>query len=147
MVIRSAPPLSTSRALQPASLETLTIPIELNDSAGLNRFSTGRAQIAADNDLDAIRVWLSRFVDTKTTFENDRKDAERLLPGYVVMLGKPLSSRTREDCPRYQRFLAELASVPMCAGARSMGCFPPLASARRSSFSMCCSRGWFKQAI
>ena len=96
-----------SHALQPAPLETLVIPLELDGSAGMNRSSTGRAQIAANNDLDAIRAWLSRFVDTKTTFENYRKEAERLLLWSIVMLGKPLSSLTHEDCLRYQRFLAD----------------------------------------
>jgi hypothetical protein len=62
---------------------------------------TGRAQIAADQDLDAIRAWLSRFVDTKTTFENYRKEAERLLLWSVVEMRKPLSSLTHEDCLRY----------------------------------------------
>ncbi|WP_250480792.1 tyrosine-type recombinase/integrase [Caballeronia sp. GAOx1] len=82
-------------------------PTELDGSAGLNRAVTGRAQIAADHDLDAIRAWLSRFVDTKTTFENYRKEAERLLLWSVVEMGKPLSSLTHEDCLRYQQFLAD----------------------------------------
>ncbi|MDR5784480.1 integrase [Caballeronia sp. LZ065] len=105
--MRPALPPPTSHALQPAPLETLVIPHKLDGSAGLNRASTGRAQIAANNDLDAIRAWLSRFVDTKTTFENYRKEAERLLLWSVVMLGKPLSSLTHEDCLRYQQFLAD----------------------------------------
>lgn len=105
--MKPALPPSTSHALQPAPLETLVIPLELDGSAGLNRSSTGRTQIAANNDLDAIRAWLSRFVDTKTTFENYRKEAERLILWSVVMLGKPLSSLTHEDCLRYQWFLAD----------------------------------------
>ncbi|SAK87788.1 integrase family protein [Caballeronia hypogeia] len=103
---RALPP-SAALALQPAPLETLVIPSELDGRTGLNRAVTGRAQIAADNDLDAVRAWLSRFVDTKTTFENYRKEAERLLLWSVVMLGKPLSSLTHEDCLRYQQFLAD----------------------------------------
>jgi hypothetical protein len=79
-------------------LEVLAIPPELDGCAGLNRALTGRAQVTADNDLDAIRAWLSRFVDTKTTFENYRKEAERLVL---------ISSLTHEDCLRYQRFLAD----------------------------------------
>ncbi|MFM0052490.1 tyrosine-type recombinase/integrase [Caballeronia grimmiae] len=94
-------------ALQPTPLESLVIPGDLNGATGSNRAVTGRAQIAADNDLDAIRAWLSRFVDTKTTFENYRKEAERLLLWSVVVQGKPLSSLTHEDCLRYQQFLAD----------------------------------------
>ncbi|MDR5763312.1 tyrosine-type recombinase/integrase [Caballeronia sp. LZ035] len=97
------PPL----ALSPAPLDTLVIPSELDGSVGLNRGHSSHAQIAADNDLDAIRAWLSRFVDTRTTFDNYRKEAERLLLWSVVMLGKPLSSLTHEDCLSYQRFLTD----------------------------------------
>jgi site-specific recombinase XerD len=93
--------------LQPAPLETFVIPAKLDGAAGLNRAVTGRAQIAADNDLDALRAWLSRFVDTKTTFENYRKEAERLLLWSVVVMDKPVSSLTHEDCLRYQQFLAD----------------------------------------
>ncbi|MEZ2354603.1 tyrosine-type recombinase/integrase [Caballeronia sp. RCC_10] len=96
-----------SPALQPIPLETLVIPPDRDGSAGSNRAVIGRAQIAADNDLNAIRAWLSRFVNTKTTFENYRKEAERLLLWSVVVLGKPLSSLTHEDCLRYQQFLAD----------------------------------------
>ncbi|SAK61017.1 integrase family protein [Caballeronia temeraria] len=96
-----------SFALQPAPLETLVIPSGLDGSRGLNRGVTGRAQIAATTDLDAIRAWLSRFTNTKTTFENYRKEAERLLLWSVVIVGKPLSSLTHEDCLRYQQFLAD----------------------------------------
>nr|WP_061128575.1 hypothetical protein [Caballeronia catudaia] len=71
--------------------------LQLDGGSGLNRAVAGCAQIAADNDLDAIRAWLARFVGTKTTFENYRKEAERLVLWSVVVLGKPLSSLTHED--------------------------------------------------
>ncbi|MDR5735949.1 tyrosine-type recombinase/integrase [Caballeronia sp. LZ025] len=105
----SAPSFATSHppALQPTPLELLVIPGDLDGATGSNRSVTGRAQIAAGNDLDAIRAWLSRFVDTRTTFENYRKEAERLLLWSVAVLGKPLSSLTHEDCLRYQQFLAD----------------------------------------
>jgi integrase/recombinase XerD len=111
----------------------LVIPPELDGGAGMNRATAGRAQIAATNDLDAIRAWLSRFVDTKTTFENYRKEAERLLLWSLTALGKPLSSLTHEDCLRYQHFLADpqpaatwvagggRKRAPTRAGGRSMG--------------------------
>ncbi|MEM5439943.1 tyrosine-type recombinase/integrase [Paraburkholderia diazotrophica] len=94
-------------ALQPAPLETLVLPAALDGHAGTNRATDGHAQIAAANDLDAIRAWLARFADTPTTFANYRKEAERLLLWSLVELGKPLSSLTHEDCLRYQRFLAD----------------------------------------
>ncbi len=76
-------------------------------SSGLNRATGNRPQITANTDLDAIKAWLARFVDTKTTFDNYRKEAERLLLWSVIELGKPLSSLSHEDLLVYQRFLAD----------------------------------------
>src|ERR1700712_1664102 len=97
----------TPVALHPAPLESLVIPSTLDGSIGVNRATDGRAQIAASNDLDAIRAWLSRFHDTKTTFDSYRKEAERLLLWSLGTPDKPLSSLTHEDCLRYQQFLAD----------------------------------------
>lgn len=93
--------------VHPAPLERLVIPGDLDGHAGTNRATGGVAQIAAANDLDAIRAWLARFADKQTTFDSYRKEAERLLLWSLVQLGKPLSSLTHEDCLRYQRFLAD----------------------------------------
>ena len=96
------------------------------------------------NDLDALRVWLARFSDTKTTLENYRKKAERLLLWSIVQLGKPLSSLTHEDLLVYQHFLADPQPValwspgtggnirePTPAGALSTARSAPSARARR----------------
>jgi integrase/recombinase XerD len=100
-----SPALTT--AIAPAPLDALAIPATLDGRDGTNR-TTGRpAQISAANDLDAIRVWLARFTDTKTTFDNYRKEAERLLLWSIVELAKPLSSLTHEDLLVYQHFLAD----------------------------------------
>jgi hypothetical protein len=145
VTLSPALPPSTSHAPLPAPLETLVIPSELDGNAGLNRCSTGRAQIAAHSDLDAIRAWLSRFIDTKTTFENYRKEAERLLLWSVVMLGKPLSPLTHETAcatngsspirnrPRLgSRVAGASTHAPTRTGARSMGPLShPRVSARR----------------
>ncbi|WP_028215526.1 tyrosine-type recombinase/integrase [Paraburkholderia mimosarum] len=90
----------------PRSLDVLELPDDLDGRTGVNR-ATGRRQIAADDDLAAVRAWLARVADTKTTFENYRKEAERLLLWSIVQLGKPLSSLTHEDLLVYQRFLAD----------------------------------------
>ena len=100
-------PPPTPLALQPTPLERLVIPSALDGSVDLSRAITGRPQIAADNDLDAIRAWLSCFAHIKTTFENYPNESERLLLWPIMMLGKPLFSLTHEDCLRYQRFLAD----------------------------------------
>ena len=62
-----------------------------------------------------------------TIFENYRKEAERLLLRSVVILGKPLSSPTREDCLRYQQFLAD----PQPAALWVAGCGRKHAQRRR----------------
>ncbi|GJH36326.1 tyrosine-type recombinase/integrase [Paraburkholderia hospita] len=93
--------------VHPAPLERLVIPAALDGHAGSNRATSGVAQLAAANDLEAIRAWLARFADKRTTFDSYRKEAERLLLWSLVQLGKPLSSLNHEDCLRYQRFLAD----------------------------------------
>lgn len=90
-----------------APIESIYIQSSLDGSIGFNRATGNRPQITANTDADAIKVWLARFADTKTTFDNYRKEAERLLLWSVVELGKPLSSLSHEDFLIYQRFLAD----------------------------------------
>jgi integrase/recombinase XerD len=90
-----------------APLESLRIAPELDGRMGSNRASGNRPQIAAETDIEAIKAWLARYADTKTTFDNYRKEAERLLLWVVCELHKPLSSLTHEDLLVYQRFLAD----------------------------------------
>jgi site-specific recombinase XerD len=73
---------------------------------GSNRAPATQAQIGAHTDPEAIHAWLARYADTPTTFQNYRKEAERLLLWTLMELGKPLSSLTQEDLLHYQRFLA-----------------------------------------
>ena len=128
----------------PVPLDTLAIPAALDGRDGANRAAGREAQIAATNDLDALRAWLARFTDTKTTFENYRKEAERLLLWSTIRLGKPLSSLTHEDLLVFQHFLADPQPPALWvsgaagnirertpAGVRSMAHSPPPASARR----------------
>lgn len=88
-------------------LEALTISNLLNGQDGTNRAFGNCPQIAANNDIDAIKAWLARYIDTQTTFSNYRKEAERLLLWSTIQLGKPLSSLTHEDCLVYQHFLKD----------------------------------------
>jgi len=90
-----------------APLERLRLPADLDGCTGSNRAHTCSTVIAAHNDLQAITAWLARFADTRTTFDNYRKEAERLLLWAVVQQGKPLSSLTHEDLLAYQRFLTD----------------------------------------
>ena len=90
-----------------APIETIVITPDLDGRNGTNRATGNRPQIAAQNDIDAIKAWLARFIDTKTTFDNYRKEAERLLLWSTIQLQKPLSSLTHEDLLAYQHFLAD----------------------------------------
>lgn len=88
-------------------IELVRLPDDLDGHAGANRALGVRSQIAAQNDVDAIKAWLARFADTLTTFTSYRKEAERLMLWSVIELSKPLSSLTHEDLLVYQRFLAD----------------------------------------
>ncbi|MCD6026140.1 MAG: integrase [Solimicrobium sp.] len=73
-------------------------------SDGSNGATVNKPQIAANTDVDAIKAWLARFTDTKTTFDNYRKEAERLLSWSTITLQKPLSSLTHKDMLLYSHF-------------------------------------------
>ena len=90
-----------------APLELVRLPDCLDGRTGSNRSTLGHAQIAAQTDIDALKAWLARFLDTRTTFDSYRKESERLLLWSTIELGKPLSSLTHEDLLRYQRFLGD----------------------------------------
>jgi integrase/recombinase XerD len=91
--------------LIPAALEATAS--HLDGSQGSNRALDVRSQIAATTDIDALKAWLMRFRDSKTTFDNYRKEAERLLLWATLQMQKPLSSLTHEDFLAYQDFLAD----------------------------------------
>ncbi|MEO8838576.1 MAG: tyrosine-type recombinase/integrase [Herbaspirillum sp.] len=88
-------------------IESIQLAAELNGHNGSNRASGNRPQLAANNDVDAIKAWLARFIDTPTTFSNYRKEAERLMLWSTVTLHKPISSLTHEDLLLYQHFLTD----------------------------------------
>jgi site-specific recombinase XerD len=89
-----------------APFELLQLPADLSGIDGLNRAIGVRSQISANNDVEAIKAWLARFADTRTTFESYRREAERLLLWSTIELRKPLSSLTHEDLLIYQPFLS-----------------------------------------
>lgn len=96
-----------ARILSITPIEFFQLSGELSSVAGSNRATGLHAQISAQNDVDAIKAWLGRFVATKTTFDSYRKEAERLLLWSVMERGKPLSSLTHEDLLIYQKFLSD----------------------------------------
>lgn len=94
-------------AAQLAPIERTVLPAKLDGTQGANRAVNTRAQIAADNDVDAIRAWLARFADSPTTFASYRKESERLLWWAVLERGTPLSGLSHEDLLAYQAFLRD----------------------------------------
>jgi integrase/recombinase XerD len=90
-----------------STIESAQLSSALDGNAGLNRAVGNRPLISANTDIQAIMAWLARFADTKTTFDNYRKEAERLLLWSTIELAKPISSLTHEDFLVYQRFLAD----------------------------------------
>nr|WP_284503623.1 MULTISPECIES: tyrosine-type recombinase/integrase [unclassified Caballeronia] len=73
---------------------------------GTNRANGSHKQIAADTDVEAVRLWLAEYTASPHTLRSYRKEAVRLLLWATRSLGKPLSSLTREDFLLYERFLA-----------------------------------------
>lgn len=102
-------PSDLPESLLPTLDSVARVPLlpELDGRHGSNRAAGNHPLITADTDLDALHAWLARFVDTKTTFDNYRKEAERLLLWAHVELHKPISSLTHEDLLAYQQFLAD----------------------------------------
>lgn len=88
-------------------IEHFQFPRALNGETGANRAVGNRPQIAAQNDIDAVKAWLARFTDTQTTLSSYRKEVERLLLWSVIEAGKPLSSLTHEDFLVFKKFLAD----------------------------------------
>lgn len=142
--LRMTSSASSDTALRPLPIDTLVVPATLDGRTGTNRSGSAHPQIAATNDLDAVRAWLARFVDTPTTFQNYRKEAERLLLWAVIACGKPLSSLTHEDLVVYRqscsrprrpscgaRTAAASIRATIRAGDRSTGRCQPPASGRR----------------
>jgi integrase len=78
----------------------------LNGRAGSNRARDGVRQITADTDVDAVCLWLAEYGSSLHTLRSYRKEAVRLLIWATRVLGKPLSSLTREDLLAYEVFLA-----------------------------------------
>jgi integrase len=85
---------------------SMRLPSALDGRNGTNRARGGHLQIAADRDVDAVRLWLAEYAGSPHTLRSYRKEAVRLLLWATQTLGKPLSSLTREDFLLYERFLA-----------------------------------------
>jgi integrase/recombinase XerC len=90
----------------PDALAVIPLAPALDGHHGSNRARGGVCQIAAQTDLDAVRLWLAEHADSPHTLRCYRKEAARLLLWAARVPGKPLSGLTREDLLAYEAFLA-----------------------------------------
>ena len=88
-------------------IDQLNLPDTFSGTQGINRAIRNTCQISADNDLDAIKTWLSEYQDSPQTYRSYRKEAERLLLWGLVERGTPLSSLNRDDFIAYENFVAD----------------------------------------
>ena len=103
----------------PVPLESLPAPgPTLDGSQGVNR-GHGHCQLAAADDIAAVRAWLSEFLDSPQTWRSYRKEAERLLLWCWLVAGKALSDLQREDLQHYQLFLKQPRPASRWCGPRA----------------------------
>ena len=99
-------------------IDQLNLPDSYSGTQGINRANRNVCQIDADNDLDAIRTWLSEYQDSPQTYRTYRKEAERLLLWGLVERGRPLSSLNRDDFIAYEAFVADPQPQEIWCGPR-----------------------------
>lgn len=67
--------------------------------------------LGANNDLEAVSGWLSRYNEKPSTQRSYRKETERFLMWCGQVLKKPLSSVNSPDCQKYRDFLKAVPST------------------------------------
>ncbi|MEB0032289.1 phage integrase family protein [Undibacterium sp. RTI2.1] len=82
---------------------------DLDGSTGHNRGERNKS--GAENDFEAIQVWLSTFEKDSNTYLSYRNQVERFLLWSILELGKPLSSLDTKDCIAYRDFLWDLGRM------------------------------------
>jgi integrase/recombinase XerC len=82
------------------------LPAALDSHDGTNRARSGHSQIAADSDVEAVRLWLAEYAGSPHALHSYRKEAVCLLLWVTRKLDNPLSSLKREDFLLYEHFLA-----------------------------------------
>lgn len=125
-----------------ALLGTGTGDVALDGRAGTNRARGAQRQIAADTDLEAVRLWLAEYAGSPHTLRSYRKEAVRLIVWTTRVLNKALSSLTREDFLLYERFLAAPTAdwtdpaLPRRGGARRLFDGPLAEHSRRQALGI-----------
>jgi len=107
-------------AASPVPFERISLPPDLDGSTGRNRNHAGLLkQIDADNDLEAVGVWLKEFDGSPNTQRAYRKEIERLILWSVHERGKPMSGLLREDFLAYEDFLVDPQPKARWCGPRA----------------------------
>lgn len=84
------------------------IPEELTGVNGDFRVRDGEpSSIEAHNDIEAIMLWLDQHEHNMNSYNNYRREAERLLFWALLKRGRPLSSLRASDLGDYEKFLAD----------------------------------------
>jgi len=96
----------------------------LDGRDGTNRARGGACQLAAVNDLEAIRAWLTEYQGSPHTWRAYRREAERLLSWALIERGLALSSLAREDLQAYAAFLSDPAPRARWCGPRRSRAHP-----------------------
>jgi integrase/recombinase XerC len=131
-------------AIASESLLPMALSPALDGRDGTNRAHGTNRQIAAENDLEAVHLWLAEYVHSPHTLRSYRKEAARLLMWATCALGKPLSSLTREDFLLYERFLAAPTGdwtdpeLPRRGGARRLFDGPLSERSQRQAIGILC---------
>jgi len=63
----------------PEPVLAIALPATLDGSTGTNRASGAHRQIAANTDVEAVRLWLAEYAASPHTLRSYRKEAVRLL--------------------------------------------------------------------
>lgn len=91
--------------MQIAPLEFLVTPHELDGHDGRYRIPRELLRIPADNDLEAVLLWLDKHKHSESTFRRYRAVANQLMNWTLIKLGKPLSSLEESDFSKYCSFI------------------------------------------
>ncbi|RQM43843.1 integrase, partial [Paraburkholderia bannensis] len=84
--------------------ESISLPHEVDGSAGTFRAPAATCTLDATNDYQAVQTWLALH-ESPATQRTYRKEAERLILWAIVERGRALSSLTTEDAIAYRAFL------------------------------------------
>lgn len=92
-----------------APLELMLIPPHLDGATGLYR-AHGVNQFGANNDMQAVRIWLGSYLNAnkQATFDAYRREIERFYMWCLVEARIPLSSASLAHALGYQQFLRSI---------------------------------------